>query len=119
MAGPEWTHEAHLVAGYWYVRKLGAVDALTEVRTRIMRFNDSVGTPNSDTRGYHETITRLYLDAIAAHMAGLPPGATFEEGLARLLSSPLANSAWPLTRYSRERLFSVQARRGWVEPDQP
>ncbi len=49
VAEKEWTHEAHLVAGYWYVRKLGTDAALT--------------------------------------------------------------------RYSRGRLFSVQARRGWVEPD--
>ena len=26
-----------------------------------MRLNDSHGVPNSDTRGYHETITRFFL----------------------------------------------------------
>jgi hypothetical protein len=29
----------------------------------------------------------------------------------------MGDKAWPLTFWSRERLFSVAARRGWVEPD--
>ena len=29
----------------------------------------------------------------------------------------MGDKAWPLTHWSRERLFSVEARRGWVDPD--
>jgi hypothetical protein len=35
----------------------------------------------------------------------------------RLLATPMGDKAWPLGFWSRERLFSVAARRGWVEPD--
>lgn len=116
VARAEWTHLAHLVAGYWYVREQGAEQALEEMRARIRHHNDCVGTPNTDDSGYHETLTRLYLDAIAAHLVA-HDGATFEAGLDALLASPLARSDWPLRRYSRERLFSVAARKGWVAPD--
>jgi len=111
-----WTHRGHLVAGFWYLSLHAAADALGVVRRRIRRHNESVGTANTDSSGYHETITRLYLAGIAAHRArrrALP----FEQSLQDLLASPLAESRWPLTFYSSERLFSVAARRDWVEPD--
>jgi hypothetical protein len=34
-----------------------------------------------------------------------------------LLASPMGRRDWPLRFYSRERLFSVAARRSFVEPD--
>lgn len=90
--------------------------ALEAIRPRIRAHNESVGTPNSDDNGYHETITRLYMTAIADHIARhrqLP----FAESLSALLASPIAGKDWPFRYYSRERLLSIAARRGWVEPD--
>jgi len=111
-----WTHHGHLVAGFWYLSLHPLDEALDIVRVRIRRHNEAVGTPNTDSNGYHETITRLYLIGIRAHRAA-KHDAVFESSLASLLASPLADSHWPLTFYSRERLFSVEARRQWVEPD--
>jgi hypothetical protein len=111
-----WTHEAHLLVGLWYLSRHSPVDALDIVRTRIRAHNESVGTANTDTSGYHETITRLYLNGIAAlreRHNNLPLTALLEQ----LLESPLAKSAYPFAFYSKERLFSVQARHEWVEPD--
>ena len=34
-----------------------------------------------------------------------------------LLASETGSRNWPLRFYSRERLFSVEARRGFVQPD--
>jgi hypothetical protein len=111
-----WTHQAHLLVGLWYLSRHEPVEALAIVRERIRAHNESVGTANTDSGGYHETITRLYLDAIAAHRAR-NDGASFEASLRQLLASPLADSSWPLEYYTRERLFSVAARRHWLEPD--
>lgn len=111
-----WTHHAHLVVGFWYLSRHSFKTALDEVRDRIKHHNESVGTTNTDTSGYHETITRLYMAAIDAHIKAHPTLA-FSESLKALLASPLANSSWPLSYYSRARLFSVEARRRWVEPD--
>lgn len=108
----EWTHQAHLVAGYWYVMTLGPAGALAQLRERISRHNEGVGTANTDSSGYQESITRLYVAGIASHVAATP-GLAFEQQLASLLASPMSTSAWPLQYYSRERLFSVPARRGW------
>ncbi len=111
-----WTHEAHLVAGCWYAWHLPMPSALDEIRVRIRAHNESVGTANTDSGGYHESITRLYMQAIAAHLAQ-HRAAGFDEALRLLLASPVAERDWLFTQYTRERLFSVLARREWVEPD--
>jgi hypothetical protein len=111
----QWTHDAHLTAGFWYLTTEPST-ALDTIRRNIKAHNEAVGTPNTDTGGYHETITRLFLRGIAAHIAA-HRDVPFEESLRGLLQSELGKSSWPLLFYSRERLFSVAARRGWVEPD--
>ena len=111
-----WTHEGHLVAGLWYVWHFGAADALEKLRVKIRDHNTSVGTLNTDSSGYHETITRLYVEGIG-RLCSSSPGSTLEEVLAKLLSSPMASSEWPLSFHSAERLFSVRARREWVPPE--
>jgi hypothetical protein len=113
---PRWTHQAHLLVGLWYLSRHTPAEALDVVRKRIRAYNVAVGTANTDTSGYHETITRLYLKGIAAHMARHGTQ-SLAISLALLLKSPLARSDWPLEFYSRERLFSELARREWVEPD--
>ena len=111
-----WTHAAHLTVGLWYLSRLPFEEALGVVRERIRRHNESVGTANTDENGYHETITRLYLLGIAAHVRRQPEEPLLAT-LKSLLEAPLTRSDWPLTFYSRERLFSVAARRDWVAPD--
>jgi hypothetical protein len=72
---------------------------------------------NDDRGGYHETITQAYLAAIRAFAAALPAEASDSAAAQALLETSLGDKDWPLTHWSRERLFSVEARRGWVEPD--
>lgn len=113
-----WTHQAHFVAAFWYLWKHPYDEALHIMRQRIRAYNDAVGTINSDTSGYHETLTRLYLQGVEGHMkrhAELAP----VDSLNALLDSPLARRDWPMQFYSRERLFSVEARRDWIPPEHP
>jgi hypothetical protein len=111
-----WTHNAHLLVGLWYLTCCSPDEALSIVRQRIRGFNEAVGTANTDNSGYHETLTRLFLHGIAAHIIA-NPNESLPSSLAILLQSPLAHKDWPLSFYSRERLFSVAARREWLEPD--
>ena len=52
-----WTHEAHLICGLSILARFGIENAPNEMRERILKYNESVGKINSDTSGYHETIT--------------------------------------------------------------
>ncbi len=113
---PEWTHEAHLAACLWLVREREDIALETELPDIIRRYNESVGGVNDDTQGYHETLTQLYIATVRAHHAvtGLLP---LVEAVNALLSGPRGKRDWPLRFYSRELLFSVGARRKFVEPD--
>jgi hypothetical protein len=111
-----WTHLAHLAVGFWYLWHHPPAEAMRLARQNIRLHNEGVGTANTDSGGYHETITRAYLHGIAEHQSrhtAKPP----LESLILLTSSPLASSEWLLKYYSRDRLFSLPARRGWVAPD--
>jgi hypothetical protein len=112
----EWTHEAHLRAGLWHVRAHGAVAALELLRQRISAYNESVGTANTDTSGYHETITRFYVTVIDRFLAAADPSLEIDM-LARDLLARCGDRQLPLHHYSEGRLFSPVARRSWVEPD--
>ena len=59
----EWTHEAHLIVGLKMYLTYGQT-AFPEMKKRIIRFNESVGTINSESSGYHETLTVFWLWAI-------------------------------------------------------
>ena len=82
----------------------------------IRAYNVAVGGVNSDTEGYHETITQVFVRTVRAHLAEHPDG-TLAEQVNALLASERGQRDWPLRLYSRELLFSVAARRTFVEPD--
>ncbi len=113
---PEWTHAAHFAVTLWLMRHRPALDLTSEMPGLIRAFNEATGTPNTDTGGYHETITRASLAATRALLAAAP-GRPLHEILDALLDSPLGDSKWLLEYWSRERLFSVEARRHWLAPD--
>jgi len=114
---PEWTHEAHLAACLWLLRERPDIDAAAELPAIIAGYNEAVGGRNSDTEGYHETITQAYVRLIGAFLRAHDRGRALVELVNALLASPLGRRDALLAHYSRERLFSVAARRGWIEPD--
>lgn len=112
----EWTHEAHLRVGLWHVVKFGQADALVHLRSRIRRFNESIGGVNSDSSGYHETITSFYVQQIALFLARSNLDCSLEE-LAKDLIMQFQNQDLILRYWKKSTLFSVTARREWVPPD--
>ncbi len=113
----EWTHEAHLAATTYLVLKHPEIDLDIELRGIISRYNESVGGVNSDTGGYHDTITHAYLRGIRLFLSEADTGRPIHNLVNELLMSPMGRRDWPLRFWSKERLMSVEARRGWVEPD--
>ena len=106
LSKPEWTHAAHLAIGLWHATRYGRDDALARLRSGIRRLNESHGVANTTTGGYHETVTRAYVELLAAftqHHAALTPAAQAE----KLLSCPLAARSALLKFYSRERGAAV------------
>src|SRR3569832_2557567 len=75
----DWTHEAHLAATTWFLLKRPDVDIDEELPGIIRRYNESVGGVNSDTEGYHETITRAFLLGVRLFLEEADPKAPLHE----------------------------------------
>lgn len=111
-----WTHEAHLRVGLWHALRYADEVAIDLLRERIRRYNEATGVANTDSTGYHETITRFYV-AMIRHFLNSVDASRLVDELAEELIARFGERELPLKYYSRERLFSVEARMGWVEPD--
>lgn len=112
----EWTHEAHLAACLYLLTRRPDVDVDAQIGAIISRFNESVGGVNDDHGGYHDTITRAYVAGVRRFLRERASGDLCADVNA-LLASEIGRRDWPLRFYSRDLLFSVPARRGFVEPD--
>ncbi len=117
LAKTEWTHEAHLAATMYLLLERPDVDIDKELPDLIRRFNESVGGVNSDSEGYHDTITRSYLHGVRLFLAEADRSEPLYELVNALLLSPMGRRDWPLRFWSKDRLMSVAARRGFVPPD--
>ncbi len=113
----EWTHEAHLAACSWTMIERPDINPPADMRGIISSYNEVVGGVNDDTQGYHETITQVYIVAVRAHLHERIESEALWNSVNRLLLSPRGKRDLPLQYYSREHLFSVVARREFVEPD--
>jgi len=113
---PEWTHEAHIATTSWIILERPDIHPERDLPDLIRRYNESVGGVNSETEGYHETITQVFVRTLRGSLAK-----TEGQGLCArvnaVLLAPEGRRDWPLRFYSRELLFSKEARLGWVEPD--
>ena len=92
-------------------------DAFQDMPRMICVYNEATGTPNTDNEGYHETITQASLRATRYFLQHCASGRPLFECVNRLLESELGNPDWIFEYWSRERIFSTDARSKWVEPD--
>lgn len=113
---PEWTHEAHISTTCWLILERPDIHPERDLPNLIRRYNESVGGVNSDTEGYHETITQLFIRTVRRKLAEME-GQGLAERVNIVLLAPEGRRDWPLWFYSPELLFSKEARLGWVEPD--
>jgi hypothetical protein len=111
----EWTHAAHFAAAFWVLTRPD-MDADRDMPGLIRAYNEATGVHNTDTTGYHQTITLASLRAAKAWLAARP-GMALYEALNQLLASAYGRSEWLSAYWSKAVLLSVEARRKWVEPD--
>lgn len=107
----DFDHVAHVRVAWVYLRETGSIDeALPRMRDAIRRFAAAAGASDK----YHETITVVWMRLLADVKAR---GASGELSEVLRAHPALADKELPLHYYSRERLFSDQARAAWVDPD--
>jgi hypothetical protein len=110
---PEWTHAAHFAAALWVLRRgeHGRMPGL------IRAYNEATGVANTETDGYHETITLASLRAANAVLMRWPKETPLHIVHTDLMAGVLGRSDWPLAYWSAPLLFSTAARLSWIDPD--
>lgn len=117
----DFTHVRHVTVACWYLctsgtgsmaEAVGRSDqALERMRSGLQRFLAHHGK-----QGYHETITRFWIELLGSFLG------KFGDGTATTLKVNRALECYGskdilFSYYTRERVMSDTARREWVEPD--
>jgi len=106
-------HHDHLVVAAFYLQQLSLADAIWRMRTNLLRFLDH---HQVDRQKYNETITVFWFELVADLLNKLPPDSTLVAKCTAVVES-LDDSGLVFEYYSRERLFSDDARKNFIEPD--
>lgn len=112
-----WTHAAHLTATTYFMTCRPDLNVERELPGIIQAYNRASGGTETILRGYHETLTQFYMLAIRHFLSRLDPDLGLAERCNLLIASAFGERSFPLTFYSRERLFSAEAKQRFVEPD--
>jgi hypothetical protein len=112
----EWTHAAHLTVACWHLTRYNTLEALDLVRDGIQRLNAVLGIEQTRKGGYHETLTRFFVWAVAESLARAPERLAIEQLVSHVIAE-CGDRTLPFQYFSEELLFSWRARTGWVEPD--
>jgi hypothetical protein len=107
-----WTHAAHLRVAWMYLARHTIDEAHILMRVGIIRLNAAQGLVETPARGYHETLTRVWLALVldGRRRADCRDSAAF-------VAAHAPSCEAPLRHYSRELLFSCTARAMFVAPD--
>lgn len=110
----EWTHNAHLRMAWLTLEDKSIDEAHLLLRVGIIKLNAFHGLVETPQRGYHETLTRVWLTLVAAAKREARGGDSRE--FLELHPAALSREA-PLRHYSKSRLMSLAARSHFMDPD--
>lgn len=113
----QWTHAAHLAMAGGYLTRMTAGEALPFLRERIAAYNVAQGGVNTDSSGYHESLTVFWIRLVAAHLAGLDPAMPRVEKVRGVVETFAPRRDIFREYWSFDVVKSVEARRTWVPPD--
>jgi hypothetical protein len=107
----EFTHARHLTVAVWYLAHFDASEALVSMRSGLQRFIAHHGK-----QGYHETITRFWMELIGHYLDEVPETVSLTDKVNRVIAH-FGSKGILLQYYTQERVMSEAAKREWVEPD--
>lgn len=106
-------HRDHLTVAVWYLQTGEPKAALERMRSALWRFLDHHGV---DREKYNETITIFWIEMVAEKLSELGAEVSLLERCNRVIES-LPSADLALEYYSKELLWSDEARGAFVSPD--
>ncbi len=113
MPNAEFSHRYHLAMAACTIIAGGSLD---DVRSTILALNAANKVEQTTTGGYHETITVVWHALISAHLTSLPAETPRLQAVNSVLHE-FEDKSVLLKHYSRDRIMSWEARKGFVGPD--
>jgi hypothetical protein len=112
----EWTHGAHVAVAASYLFDSDFAAVLPLMRERICAYNLAVGTANTETSGYHETLTHFWLAIVSDFLCNRKPASCLE-AVREAVAAFGEERALHKLYYSGDVVRDTAARRRWREPD--
>lgn len=113
----EWNHKMHLVVALWCLLEHKDIHrALCHLRSGIILYNHSVGIQNTESCGYHETITVFWVKKIQVFIES-QNSTNFNALVEKLVNAYFADKDYILSFYKKETLKSSEARCLYITPD--
>lgn len=110
----DWKHAEHLTVALHYLIDSDIDAATTRMRDGIFKLLGAFGVDLTKEMPYHETLTVFWMRTVAEFNAGSKNSTLLEKANALI---ERFDKDHPLKFYSREFLFSDEARARYVEPD--
>ena len=107
----DFSHGKHLVVAAWYLSRHPFEQAMARMRSSLLRF-----TAHHGVQGYHETITRFWLELVAGHLRKVQAGTPLVDDVNELVRTYRDKNIL-FDYYSREVVMSEEAKQRWVNPD--
>jgi flavin reductase (DIM6/NTAB) family NADH-FMN oxidoreductase RutF len=111
-----WTHGAHVAVAAYYAFEYSPETAFQMTKSGILHFNISVGTPNTEDSGYHETLTRFWAGIVGGfvRVRQFPSRLEAVRDAVRQFGE---DRDLHRLHYSFDVVRDRGARRQWVQPD--
>jgi hypothetical protein len=110
----EFSHSSHLIVALHYVRLMPVEDAIDKMRAGLMNHLRHVGVDFTKEMPYHETLTVFWTRTVAGFVKSKNGASVLE--IANELAETFDKN-YPNKFYSREHLFSDEARKTFVAGD--
>lgn len=115
LARSNWTHSAHLTVALWFLIHEPRT-ATDQIRFGIQRYNQAHSVELTPTSGYHETITQFWIHLIQTDLDNINVHGSLLS-LTNQLTNRYSDPTLLFEYYSRDVIFSPEARSRWIEPN--
>jgi hypothetical protein len=112
----EWTHAAHVTLAASQLYEADVTAVLPRVRCGIRSYNEAIGIKNTDTSGYHETLTVFWLKVVAQKLSQLQASSRLD-AVRGAVAAYGEERALHKLYYSVDIVSETTARHQWVGPD--
>ena len=112
----KWTHWSHIQMAVWYLKHYSLSEARVRIKEGIKKYNVSQGGKNTDSEGYHETITEFYIQVLTMFLLKIPLHCSMEEALQLLEIDEIASKSYVFKYYDKKLLMTKKYRLQWIKP---